>query len=76
MILLKLREKKESIMWKKKQCDPSGIINEDSPMNSPQSVYRKIELEDEKSTFENIRSLDKDQRAIIDICVKYGKEFL
>lgn len=55
---------------------PAGIIDEEPHSTSNESVYRKIELEEDEIIHKKLRSLDTDQRMVIDVCVNYAKELV
>ena len=56
--------------------DPTGLKNDNEIGNRKDNIYRKIELSKDSQIHDQIRSLDPEQRQVVDICVKFAKEFV
>ena len=53
--------------------DPSNFENSDDPIPA-KSIYRNIEISSTEELRNDIRSLDKYQRMVLNVAVKYAKD--
>ena len=53
----------------------SGIMTDETVVTSGDRTFRKIELQDDKELFAKTRTLDVDQRAVIDKVVGFARQY-
>ena len=56
--------------------DPTGTLNEDPVISRGDRTFRKIELQSDNVLHDKIRSLDPDQKNVLDIGLKYAQDFM
>ena len=56
--------------------DPTGTLNEEPVISPGDRTFRKIELQSDNDLYQKIRSLDPEQKKVLDIGLQFSQDFM
>ena len=56
--------------------DPTGTLNEEPVISPGDRTFRKIELQSDNELYQKIRSLDPEQKKVLDIGLQFSQDFM